>query len=876
MAGLSYGQRRFLFRRRVVRSSDENGLTIRLISRAKIQNAVVPPLSRVLCIRVFTIVLLFLSMRTAVSAGQSLHIEPGITSQEMLVTQVVFEGDLFFSITELELRVRSRPNRKLLGIPGLRWWLWLHNFGAHTLGGKGLGRAFMATGEPPALFDSTTVASDLEQLQIFYLGEGFREVHISATVRREPRSNKVSIQFDIEAGRPTFIRTFAYNGLDALDREQKLRVARGTLLNLQIDDDDPNPLVQQLEGHRYSEPLLSADGRRLLTTLHNEGYAAVTLDSIHAVVYRVSRDSFDVTVDVKLGPRYRFGDVFFHIVGPESEAADRTASDSLLNLTPGITGGRIEVTIQSDRSFEFGLFRRKLNFRPGDWYDQSKLISTKRRFDAIGAIAFTDVRAVPPEFSLPPSDTDSTDLKSAQFVSPRLSHRFNIQSRRRHQIRLQTFVIQRNGSLPGDDELGIGAGVTYSNLNLFGGGENFSLSITGSVASEIALLSDFTSAQVEIRSNLALPYLTWPMGPANSWFDLDDARTHISLSFLAARRDALNLILRGRGLARYRFELNHTQTLSSFFDIMEITISNPDTLDGFQKLFLDDVLEFIDDPVQRAQVVQDYTEPQFNDARRLTLRWANLDPFRRDNGFAYEFTIESGGNLGFLLDRFVFTPDKLEGSLPGLPIFGDAGSSNRLLYRQYFRFVTDIRKYNRINSLSVIAWKIFVGAAHPYGQADVIPLSRRFFSGGATSVRAWQLSELGPGSANLQNERTRRNSNLNTNIFGGEIKLEGSVELRHTVFRKFMAADWIFAMFIDAGNVWLGPRNPGTSAGKFRLNRFYEEIGIGTGVGVRLAWEYLIVRLDFASKLHDPVRKGELWPDGFSNPVAHFGFGHTF
>jgi len=260
---------------------------------------------------------------------------------------------------------------------------------------------------------------------------------------------------------------------------------------------------------------------------------------------------------------------------------------------------------------------------------------------------------------------------------------------------------------------------------------------------------------------------------------------------------------------------------------------------------------------------------------RITVRKSNIDPFRRDNGYVQEVSIEGGGNLAYLLDRFIFNPGEIDGTLPGLPIFGETGSSNELIYRQYVRAVVDMRKYNRINSLSVFTWKILVGAAHPYGQAELIPLGRRFFSGGATSVRAWHLSELGPGSASVQNE-SNKNSDLNTNIFGGEIKLEGSVELRHTVFRSFMAADWVFAMFVDAGNVWFGPRNPGTDAGRFEIDRFYKEIGVGAGIGIRLEWDYLIIRLDFSSKVHDPVRQGDLWPDGFSDPVVHFGFGHTF
>ena len=103
-----------------------------------------------------------------------------------------------------------------------------------------------------------------------------------------------------------------------------------------------------------------------------------------------------------------------------------------------------------------------------------------------------------------------------------------------------------------------------------------------------------------------------------------------------------------------------------------------------------------------------------------------------------------------------------------------------------------------------------------------------------------------------------------------------SAATAHFLVRNLLAADWILAVFADAGNVWSGPRNPGSPDGRFRFRSFHREIGVGSGIGVRLAWEYLIVRLDFAYKVHDPLRRGIILPDGFNDPVLQFGIGHTF
>src|SRR5690606_7507345 len=151
-----------------------------------------------------------------------------------------------------------------------------------------------------------------------------------------------------------------------------------------------------------------------------------------------------------------------------------------------------------------------------------------------------------------------------------------------------------------------------------------------------------------------------------------------------------------------------------------------------------------------------------------------------------------------------------------------------------------------------LATKAIVGIAHPLAQSDVVPFDRRFYAGGATSVRGWGLRELGPGSAVLATDPERAGTEV-TNIRGGDVKLEASAELRHITIRNLLAADWIGVVFADVGNYWFGPRNPGDSDGRFRLNRFYRELGIGSGVGIRVGWEYLIIRLDVAVRVLDPV-----------------------
>ena len=792
-------------------------------------------------------------------------------SDSLLVADVSFLGDLFFPQDQLKLYVRTRNNRRLAGIPGMYWWKWLYSFGSNTLGGGAVGRIFMATGEPPSLLDSAILSSDVEQLRLFYEREGFRSAQVSSEIQRSGNSEKVQVVFHVQAGSPTFIRRVAYNGLDVLTDSEQNSVVSGSLLNTQGAARSASPdlateptlsLSWLPKSLRYSAPILLEERRRLLTYLKDQGFALVGRDSIHAIVYPVSPDSFDVTIDINLGPRFTFGDLNFNITGVFPDPSTRSDSTYLSPSSADKKGGSVRASFVNEPHLDFELLTRTLQFRPGDKYSQALLLATKRRLDATGVFSFTDI------------GTPTTENASSE--SPRISHQMNLRTRTRHRVRFETFMQQRQGALADtDNELGTGLGVTYSNQNLFGGGETFRIRSTGSIAVDLGGIGGFTSAQWESSASLSYPYLTFPLGKFDRLANLYDARSQVTLSLLAARRDALRLTLRGRGGFQYRFELRQSETLTTFLDLVEISISNPDTLAGFKEIFLDDVLNAIDDPVQRAQIIEDYTRPQFNNAVRYTVRSATSDPFRKENGHFREFTAEVGGNLGRLLDGLVFTPGEVEGSIPGLGIFGSSGSQGNMIYRPYVRFLGDFRRYRPLNSRNILATKLIVGIAQPTGTSDVVPFDRRFYAGGASSVRAWRLRELGPGSANLGADSLVTASDA-TNILGGDVKIELSSELRTTVMRSLFSANWIVALFVDAGNVWLGPRNPGNSDGRFRFDQFVEDFGVGGGFGLRLGWDYLIVRLDAAYKIHDPIRKGEFLPDGMKKPVLQFGIGHTF
>ena len=135
-----------------------------------------------------------------------------------------------------------------------------------------------------------------------------------------------------------------------------------------------------------------------------------------------------------------------------------------------------------------------------------------------------------------------------------------------------------------------------------------------------------------------------------------------------------------------------------------------------------------------------------------------------------------------------------------------------------------------------------LGIAIPYGNSTIIPYEQRYFSGGANSVRGWSVRELGPGSF------VGKDGNVDFINHTGNFKLDLNVEYRTHLFWKLDGA-----VFVDAGNVWNTRNYAGQEGGKFRFDTFYKQIAVAYGLGLRLNFDYFILRFDGGMKAVNPV-----------------------
>ena len=270
------------------------------------------------------------------------------------------------------------------------------------------------------------------------------------------------------------------------------------------------------------------------------------------------------------------------------------------------------------------------------------------------------------------------------------------------------------------------------------------------------------------------------------------------------------------------------------FTLSEISLIKSDTEPAF-----DDLLEHLDslgNPLIKS------FEPSFVTAMNFVVIYNfNPDDFYGNKSSLLKLFGESGGTMFNF-----FEPKGFEENRP-----------DTIQYFQYLKFMTDFRRHITINETNGIATRLKFGIAYPYGKNKTLPYEKFFFAGGSNSIRAWHPRRLGPGSyPPRENADQDKDGQFDYSIEKpGEILIEANVEYRSKLIGFI---DWAF--FVDAGNVWKFYENPEFPGADFKINRFYKEIAVGMGLGLRFNFSFLVIRFDYGVKMYDPARKeGERW-----------------
>ena len=403
-------------------------------------------------------------------------------------------------------------------------------------------------------------------------------------------------------------------------------------------------------------------------------------------------------------------------------------------------------------------------------------------------------------------------------------------------------------------DLGAAASVAYSHRNLFKGSETFTIKLRGAYEAVTGLEGYANSNYLEygVETSLSFPEFMFPF-LSSDFRRRSRATSEVTMKYNWQIRPEFERTVAsaawsyrwGKRGATHRFDvfdLNYiympyrSETFREYLDYMDER--NPLLRYSYEDLFI-------------VRLGYTYT---YNSSGATTLKTSQR------NSYSIRFNIEESGNLLYLFSRMI----------NGSPKNGEAYQMANISFAQYVKTDFDYAKNFMIDDRNALVFHVGVGVAVPYGNSKSLPFEKLYFSGGANSVRGWSVRSLGPGGY-------RGDSNsLDYVNHTGDIKLDLNLEYRTHLFWKLNGA-----AFVDAGNVWTIRNREMQPEGLFKFNRFYKQLAVAYGLGLRFDLDFLIIRFDGGMKAINPMYTGRdrypiISPDFKRDFAFHFAVGYPF
>ena len=485
------------------------------------------------------------------------------------------------------------------------------------------------------------------------------------------------------------------------------------------------------------------------------------------------------------------------------------------------------VTFSSNDSAKIHLrprvLRRSTLIKTGDLFSATQLQRTYANFARMQAVRYTNIR-----FTEAP-DTTLLDCD------------INISTNKPSSISFQPEGTNTAG------DLGAAASVTYENRNLFRGSELLSIQLRAAYEA-ITGLEGYQNKDYQeygVETKLTFPRFVAPL-LSRSFRRRSIATSELSLNWNLQNRPEFH---RRVFSTAWRYHWNeprhHISYRYDFFDINYVYM--PWISSRFKADYLDNVT-----------------------SRNAILRYNYEDLFILKMGFGLAFNdgenalkvnVESAGNMLHAVSKMFRLPQNADGKYTLVNI----------AYAQYVKFDVDFTRLFQFDERNSLAFHVGLGVAYPYGNSTILPFEKRYFSGGANSVRGWRVRELGPGTFKGTDGRI---DFINQT---GDMKLDMNLE-----YRTFLGWKLHGAVFVDAGNIWTLRNYADQPGGQFRFNSFYRQIALAYGLGLRLNFDYFILRFDLGMKAVNPAYETSrehyplLYPNFKRDFAFHFAVGLPF
>lgn len=474
---------------------------------------------------------------------------------------------------------------------------------------------------------------------------------------------------------------------------------------------------------------------------------------------------------------------------------------------------------ENNRVFKPEQLRPFVLLEPGEYYNSESSRYTSRRLSNIGTYKFVNIQYTESDTLV--DSLGNRHLKNTIALSPL--------PKRRIQLNME-------GVTKSNDFTGPGISANYTNRNIFKGGENFSLESKFGYEQQFSRkFSGERSISLGLKASLLFPRLLFPWQFGHEFrYAIPKTRVSIGVDYL--NRSHLYSLNSYSGSFGYIWDQN--RFVNHQLNLVKIDyVKLSHTSDRFNEI-LDE------NPFLRRSF-----EQQFIAGLTYSFTYNQLNEPDKRGRFYFQFNFDIAGNTLSLLGK------KKEGE--------ESKTFLGLRYAQYAKADIDVSYHYDLDRKrrQTLVGHIFAGYGKAYGNSKSLPFVKQYFAGGPYSLRAFRIRGIGPG--------TYEPAPGEYSYFdqAGDIRLEANAEYRFPII-SFLKG----ALFVDAGNVWLEKNNESLPGGKFS-KKFYEELGIGTGFGLRVDIQGFVIRFDLSSSLKTPTTP---WDFDYKNPMFNFGIGYPF
>jgi hypothetical protein len=762
------------------------------------------------------------------SCGSTRRIGQG---EHLLVKNKIVLEDTSVEKNNLKRYIRQSPNRKILGF-------YRFHLGVYQLadGGKEsrLKRWMKNTiGEPPVIYNTALTNNTIRQFELYMQSKGYFNAEV--TYEENASKKKMQVIYHIKGNDPYTLRNINYDIKDPF-------------LGRFVFADTANSLIKK--DINYDADVFQKERERVSRQLRNTGF------------FEFNRDFITFRVDTTLGSNQADLDILFN--NPVSAVPGRRDTVienrhkrfyiSEVNVIPNYSPVRpntpfLDTTIvfSGKKLSQYTFFHddelrinpkviaRNINIIPGDVYSIRSVDQTYSFIAALRNHRYVNINFHHSEKNInnfTPSDTiGMLEARIQLSRSPSIA-----------------YAIEAEG-LNSAGNLGVGANLLFQHKNSFRGAEIFNLRLKGAL--------EMSGDKDAIRVFESLPFNTLETGAELS-FEFPKLLLPIAEDRLSQRARPKSIIMTGINYRQrpdytrivfnvnYGFEWSETREKKHY--VTPIDISSI-------RIFNDSILR--ENLPNANPLILSRFRNHLTAGLRYTFEY-NTQVIGKNVDFSYLRTnFETSGNMLYLASELLGSEKDEQGSYR---IFN-------IPYAQFVKGDADWRYYKMLDDKNTLVFRLMAGVGIPYGNAEVLPFVKSYYSGGANSVRAWRIYSLGPGSYSGETESSFDRY--------GDIKLEGNVEYRFPIY-SFVKG----ALFADAGNVWFVKENPDFEGGEFLINKFYKDIAIGGGVGIRLDFDFFIIRVDAGLPLRNPaLSPGERWISslkGFNDFNYNLGIGYPF